>query len=357
MTPEVCGQALHPAQFAREWAARAGLHFAPNMNKPAPHATLLRAALMMMLSAILFGGMAITIRFASAQLHPFEIAFFRNLFGLMFALPILWRHGSGILRTQKLPLYFMRCLIGIISMLAGFWAIVNLPLAQAIAISYSTPLFVTIGAVLVLGEVVRARRWTAVIIGLIGVLVLLQPGADGFTPGALVALLAAALSASVAISIKILTRTEKPDTIVLYTTLIWVPLSLLPALWVWEMPVGITWFWVIASGFLGTMGHMLWTRALHLGEASAITPISFVQLPFVAFAAYFIFDEAMTRWTIIGAGVILASNIYIARREFILARRATTDPQIAASAVEPNTLSVLAEANRAPENDPKRTVR
>jgi drug/metabolite transporter (DMT)-like permease len=292
---------------------------------------MLRAALLMTLSAVLFGCMAVTIRLASSQLHPFEIAFFRNLFGLVFALPILLRHGPSILHTQKLPLYFLRCLIGIVSMLAGFWALVNLPLAQAVAISYSTPLFVTIGAVLVLGEVVRARRWSAVMIGFIGVLVVLQPGADSFSLGTLIALLAAALSASVSISIKFLTRTEKPDTIVFYTTLIWVPLSLLPALWVWVTPTGITWLWIIAAGMFGTMAHMLWTRALNLGDASAITPISFVQLPFVAVAAYFLFDEAMTRWTVIGSIIIFAANIYIARREMALARRATTDPEIAAS--------------------------
>ncbi len=292
---------------------------------------MLRAALMMTLSALLFGCMAVMIRLASQQLHAFEIAFFRNLFGLIFALPILMRHGRSILHTQKLPLYLMRCVIGIISMLAGFWALVHLPLAQAVAISYSTPLFVTIGAVFVLGEVVRARRWSAVAIGFIGVMVVLQPGADSFSAGALIALLAAAMSASVAISIKFLTRTEKPDTIVFYTTLIWVPLSLLPAIWVWTMPTGITWLWIIASGFFGTMAHMLWTRALQLGDASAITPISFVQLPFVAVVAYFLFGEALTKWTLIGSLMILASNIYIARREIVLARRATTDPEIAAS--------------------------
>jgi drug/metabolite transporter (DMT)-like permease len=292
---------------------------------------MLRAALLMTLSAVLFACMAVMIRLASRELHAFEIAFFRNLFGLLFALPILLRHGTSILKTEKLPLYFMRCTIGIISMLAGFWALVHLPLAQAVAISYSTPLFVTLGAVLVLGEVVRARRWTAVAVGFIGVLVVVQPGADTFSAGTLVALLAAGLSGAVAISIKFLTRTEKPDTIVFYTTLIWVPLSLLPALWVWVTPTGITWLWIVAAGFFGTCGHMLWTRALQLGDASAITPISFVQLPVVAVAAFFLFDEALTRWTLIGSLIIFAANFYIARREIALARRATTDPEIAAS--------------------------
>ncbi len=287
-----------------------------------------RAVLLMLASACLFGCMAVVIRLASAQLHPFEIAFFRNLFGLVFALPLLVRHGPGLLKTSKLPLYFFRSAIGIVSMLCGFWAIVNLPLAQAVSLSYSTPLFVTIGAVLVLGEVVRARRWTAVALGFVGVIFILRPGSE-FSPGVLVALLAAALSAAVAISIKFLSRTEKPDAIVLYTTLLWVPLSLLPALWVWENPQGITWLWIVLAGFFGTAGHMCWARALQLGDASMLTPISFLQVPIVATAGYLLFEEHLDAWIVVGAGIIFLANAYIAHREAQLARRAVTDPEIA----------------------------
>ena len=159
-----------------------------------------RAVLLMLFSTVLFGLMAVVIRLASETQHPFEIAFFRNLFGLLFTLPLLFKHGPGLLKTSKLPLYLLRCAIGTVGMMAGFWAIVHLPLAQAVAISYSTPLFVTIGAVWVLGETVRARRWAAVLIGFIGVIILLRPDADTFTGASLVALLAAVMSASVAIS-------------------------------------------------------------------------------------------------------------------------------------------------------------
>jgi len=283
---------------------------------------------LMAASAVMFGLMAGAIRLASSQLHPFEIAFFRNLFGLLFALPLLLRHGPGLLRTGRFGMYFLRCAIGIASMLCGFWAIVNLPLAQAVSISYSTPLFVTILAVFVLGEVVRARRWTAVLIGFLGVIVIVRPGAEGFQLGALVALAAAALSGIVAVSIKLLSRTEKPDAIVIWTTLLWVPMSLGPALLYWEWPVGITWLWIVLAGFFGTAGHMCWTRALQRGEASLLTPIGFLQLPVVALLGWMLFDESLDRYTLIGAGIIFASNVYIARREAALARRAVTDPEI-----------------------------
>ena len=287
-----------------------------------------RAVMFMVGSTVLFGAMAVCIRLASSQLHPFEIAFFRNLFGFVFTFPLLFRHGWGILRTDKLSLYFLRCCIGIVSMLCGFWAIVNLPLAQAVALSYSTPIFVTIGAVFVLGEVVRARRWTAVIIGFIGVLVLMHPGKGTFNFASLVAVVAAVMSASVAISIKFLSRTEKADAIVIYTTMIWVPLSLVPALFYWTQPTGITWLWIVLSGFLGTTAHMCWTRALTLADASLLTPISFLQVLIVGVFGYFLFDEAVDRLTVLGAAIIFGSNVYIAQREARLARRAVTDPDI-----------------------------
>ncbi len=297
-------------------------------QEPDAGAQVTRAVVYMIGSALLFGIMAIMIRLASSELHAFEIAFFRNFFGLIAALPILYRHGFAILRTDKLPLYFVRCTIGIISMLAGFWALIHLPLAQAVAISYATPLFITIGAVLVLGEVVRVRRWTAVVIGFIGVLIVVQPGSASFSFGTLIAILAAVLSAAVSIGIKFLSRTEAPDTIVLYTTLIWVPLSLIPALpfWIWPSPT--VWVWVALAGFLGTGAHMLWTRAIRLADASVIAPIGFVQLPFVALLAWLVFGEAVGLALVIGSAIIFASNFYIARREAKLARRAVTDPDI-----------------------------
>jgi drug/metabolite transporter (DMT)-like permease len=287
-----------------------------------------RAVMFMAASTVFFGSMAACIRLASSQLHPFEIAFFRNLFGFVFTLPLLYRHGWAILRTDKLSLYFLRCCIGIVSMLAGFWAIVHLPLAQAIALSYSTPIFVTIGAVFVLGEVVRARRWTAVIIGFLGVIVLMHPGTDSFNFASLIAVLAAVMSASVAISIKFLSRTERADAIVIYTTMIWVPLSLLPALFFWTLPTGITWLWIVLSGLLGTTAHMCWTRALTLADASLLTPISFLQVLVVGAYGTFLFHEPIDRLTVLGATIIFASNVYIAHREARLARRAVTDPDI-----------------------------
>lgn len=292
---------------------------------------VLRAALLMLASTLFFGLMAVSIRLASQTLHAFEIAFFRNVFGVVAALPLLLRHGPGLLRTQHLPRYVVRCLVGVVSMLCGFWAIAHLPLAQAVSLSYSTPLFVTVLAVWLLGEQVRARRWAAVAAGFIGVLVIVRPGTEGFTGASLIALTAAVMSGFVSIQIKQLSALEPADRIVLWTTMLWVPMSFLPALTVWEWPRGITWLWVAAAGLLGTGGHMLWTRALTLGEVSALTPISFMQLPVVAVAGWFLFDEPLDRWTLTGALIIFGANAYIAHREAQLVRRSATTAPVEAA--------------------------
>ena len=291
----------------------------------------MRAALLMLGSTAFFGLMAVTIRLASQTLDTFEVAFFRNLFGLLALLPLLRGRVRETLRTTQLPRYFLRSAIGVGSMLCGFWAIGHLPLAQAVSLSYSTPLFVTIAAVLFLHERVRARRWAAVAIGFAGVLVIVRPGSAHFSAATLVAVAAAVLSAVVAIQIKQLSRVDSADTIVLWTYLFWVPISLVPALFVWQWPQGIAWVWVALTGALGTGGQLLWTRALRLGDVSALTPISFMQLPIVAFAGWLLFDEAIGRTTVLGAAIIFAANAYIAHREAVLARRAATNAPVEAT--------------------------
>ena len=282
----------------------------------------------MLASAVLFGLMAVAIRLASQSLHTFEVAFFRNFFGLMATTPLLVRHGPSLLRTQHFPRYLLRCLVGIIGMMCGFWAIGHLPLAQAVALSYSSPIFVVIAAALFLGERVHARRWTAVALGFIGVLVITRPGSHDFNVGMLIAVISAFMTGLVSIQIKQLSALEPADRIVFYTTLIWVPMSLIPALLVWRWPQGIVWLWVIAAGVLGTGGHMLWTRALKLGDASLLTPITFVQVLVVGLYGWLLFDETIDRYTALGAAIILGSNYYIALREARLARQTVTDPDI-----------------------------
>lgn len=285
----------------------------------------LKASLLMLLSAALFAGMAIAIRLASAHVHAFEIAFFRNFFGLTFALPLLSKLGFGLLKTERLPLYFLRCLIGLGAMLTGFWALVHLPLSQAIALSYTTPLFVSIGAAIFLGEVIRARRICALSLGFVGTCVILKVwsfNASWLSSGVWIAVLSSALGASAAVSIKFLSRTESAEAIVFYMVLIMTPLSLLPALAVWSWPNALGWLYLALTGAFGTAAHIAMTRAYKLGEVSALTPINFVQLPIISVASWLLFSDLPDRYTVFGALIVFSATVYIAHREMLLARRA-----------------------------------
>jgi drug/metabolite transporter (DMT)-like permease len=293
----------------------------PDSGARAQHGALPpRAILLMTASACLFGLMAVIVRIASKDLHAFEIAFFRSLFGALAALPLLWRGGPRVLRTDRFGFYLARCAIGTLSMLSGFWAIAHLPLAQAIALSYASPLFVTVGAVLFLGEIVRMRRWSAVVAGFIGVLVIVRPGTAGFTAASLVALFSAAMSGTVTISIKHLSRSDPADTIVLLTTLLWVPLTLPAALAVWQWPAAALWPWLVLAGVLGTGAQYAWTHALRLADASSLAPFTYLQLLVVGALAWVLFGESPDRWTALGAAIIVGASLYIARREARLAR-------------------------------------
>jgi drug/metabolite transporter (DMT)-like permease len=294
-----------------------------------------RASSLMLASTVLFAFMIVCIRFAAREVHAFEATFFRNFFGLVFALPLLGRAGVETLRTNRLRLYFLRCIVGVGAMLSGFWALVHLPLVQAIALSYTTPLFVTIGAAFVLGEVVRARRWSAVAVGFAGVLVILRPGLVPLTPAAAAAIVSAGLAASAAISIKFLARTESAEAIVIYMVLIMTPLSLLAAAPVWVWPSWPTTAWLMLTGLFGTVAHWCLTHAYKLGDASALTSINFVQLPIVAVLAWWLFGEHADMWTLVGAGIICASTLYIAHREAQLAAPQVTDPRVASESPLP----------------------
>jgi drug/metabolite transporter (DMT)-like permease len=121
---------------------------------------------------------------------------------------------------------------------------------------------------------------------------------------------------------------------VLYTTLLWVPMSLVPALMVWQWPSGITWLWLVLAGLFGTVAHLCWTRALHLGDASMLTPISFLQVLIVGIFGWWLFDEAIDGYTVAGALIVFASSVFIAYRETRLAKPTITDPDVASETLQ-----------------------
>lgn len=281
----------------------------------------LRGALLMSVAAAAFAGMNAIIRALNFELHPFQTAFLRVIAGLAFMLPWLARAGLSALATASHKLYLSRALIGYASMLCWFTALALMPVAEATALSFTSPLFATVAAALLLGEVVRLRRWTATIVGFLGAMVVIRPGFAAFEWAHVLVLASAALGGWNAITVKQLTRTDEPSVIVLYMTIYLTPMALIPALFVWQWPSWHALGLVALLGLCATIGHQTFTRALAACDASYVLPFDFVRLPMVALIAFFAFGEVPDHWTWIGGGIIVAATVYIARREAALAKR------------------------------------
>jgi drug/metabolite transporter (DMT)-like permease len=278
---------------------------------PAP----VQGALYMTCAAFCFSVMNAFVRLAAEELDPIAVAFFRNFFALAFMLPWLARVGRDGLRTKRLKLHFLRSFLALLTMVIWFSAIALLPLGEAVALNFTVPLFATAGAAVFLGEVVRTRRWSATFVGFLGALIILRPGFVELTPAMSLPILAAVCMASASLIVKSLSRTERASTIVLYMNLFLTPLSLVPALFVWQWPSWETLSYLVGLGGVGTLAHLLLTLAFSKADASAVVPFDYARLPFVAVIALFLFGEVPDAWTWVGAAVIAGSSIYIARRE------------------------------------------
>lgn len=266
-------------------------------------------------SGISFALMMVLVRHVSVTVHPFEAAFFRNLFGLAFMMPWLLNSGFGALATRRPGIHVVRALFGLSAMLCLFTALSLLPLAEVTALTFAAPLFATAGAALVLKERVRLRRWTATLAGFVGVVIILRPGSEIVSPAALVALGAAVFMAGAIVSIKSLARTEQPAAIVIYFGLLVTPMSLVPALFVWTTPSPQLLLWFLLIGLAATVGQILMTRAFAAAEASAVMPFDFSRLVFVSVFGMILFGERPDAWTYVGAAIIMASAVYITHRE------------------------------------------
>ena len=272
------------------------------------------------ISMALFAGLAAFSRAAmNAGLHPFEVVFLRNLFACLMLLPLLAWRGASLLKSSQLPLYGVRVLISLISMQAWFYAMSLIPIGEVTAISFLAPVFGTLAAIFLLGERVRLRRWTAVIVGFLGAMIILRPGMAPLGLGQLLAVFAAMSQGLTVIMVKQLTAADDPDKIVFLTNLMLLPLSLVPALFVWSWPTLGALVPVLGMALTAVLGHIALVRGYAATEASLAMTFEFSRLPFTVAVAYLAFGELIDMWTWIGALVIFASAAYITRREAKLA--------------------------------------
>lgn len=275
----------------------------------------LRGILLMLLATVFFSSMHASIRHVSAGLHPFEIAFFRNVFGLLVVAPWFIRYGLTPLKTNNLRLHFLRGILNIASMLAFFYALSITPLADVAALTFTAPIFATVLAILIYREGVPPARWAAILLGFGGTIVILQPGVQEVGLGPALAVSAALTWAVALMVIKKLAHTESTVTITSYMMVMLIPMSLVPAVFVWRWPNGGEWLWLIAIGMLGTMGHLFMNQAIKEAPTHVVMPIDFVRLIWVAIIGFVFFDEIPDAFTWTGGAMICAGGIHIAYSE------------------------------------------
>ncbi|MBX9591439.1 MAG: DMT family transporter [Hyphomonadaceae bacterium] len=299
--------------------------FTPRQVAPDAPSDPIAAVIWVTLAMALFAGLAAFARAAmNAGLHPFVVLFLRNVFAVAMLLPLLAWRGRSLLQSAQIGLYGLRVAVSLLSMLAWFYAIAIIPIGEVTAISFLAPLFGTLGAIFLLGEQVRARRWAALIVGFAGAMIILRPGGSPLGVGQLCAVLSAVATGLTAVLIKQLTSRDDPDKIVFLTNLALMPLSLVPALFVWSWPTAAMLPPLIGMGLCAVLGHIALVRGYAATDASLAQTFEFSRLPFTVALAYVAFGETIDLWTWIGALIIFVSAVYITRREAQLRRQAAS---------------------------------
>ncbi|ALG74454.1 multidrug DMT transporter permease [Azospirillum thiophilum] len=289
---------------------------------PAPNGTEpMRAILLVVLGVAFLSCSDATAKYLARTLPPVEIVWLRYLVFTALVMPLALRGGSlRVLKTTRPGLQVLRGLGMLGSALFFIMAMQHLPLAEAAAISFVSPAFVTVLSILLLGETVGIRRWAALLVGLAGVTIVIRPGADGFQPAVLLPVLTAFCWALGLVATRRMTVQESP-----LTTMVWSALTglivltaLLPlhAAWPtpWEMLLGVF------IGLVYTAAQWLLILAYRQGEASVLAPFTYVQLIWSTALGFLVFGAVPDHWTFVGMGVIIASGVYTAHRERLRAR-------------------------------------
>jgi drug/metabolite transporter (DMT)-like permease len=281
-----------------------------------------KGAILMTVSGLTYSFVAAQVKELSQPggLDGFEITFFRALFGFIGLFPFLAVAGKAGFRTKHLDKHIWRGVLGSVSVICAYVGIGKLALANYTALSFTKPLFAVILAFLIIGEQVRWRRWAATLIGFLGVLVMIRPGADTFSPWAFLALGDAFAIAFLITIVKKLPESETELVMMFYYGVIAILISLPFALWFWRWPTPFEWLLLAGIGLIGALSQYLWILAFRAGEASAVAPFDYLRLLFAGMIGVVLFNEYPDLWTIGGAAVVVASTVYIAQREARLKR-------------------------------------
>jgi len=274
----------------------------------------LRGSILLISAFIAFGIMVTAIKGLGTAIPLPQLLVVRQVIMTILLLPLFLPDIGGALRTNHMPLQILRGLCSLGSMLFGFAAVQHIPLADATAIGFSQILFVTILAVLILKEKVGPHRWAATAVGFLGVLIMLRPGEEGFDHYAIYAVIGAVFSSGVAITVRVLSHSERTATILLYQAMVLFAALIVPTVLNWVWPTPAQWMALIVIGVTGTAGQFLLTRAYQVGEASALAPLDFIRLIVNTVLGIVIFSELPDSATLVGAVLVVGSTVYVIRR-------------------------------------------
>lgn len=275
----------------------------------------LRAIAWLMAAVASFIAMALSVRELSAGMHAFEMLFLRSAIGVAILSVVFSRRGWHELRTVQLSGHLLRNVVHFAGQTFWIFGIALLPLATVSAIEFTTPIWGALLAVLFLGERMTRGRWVALVMGFIGTLVILRPGIDVVSAGALIMLACTFCFGATNVITKWLTRADSALAILFYMVLMQTGLGAVASLFVWT-PVALgDWPFLLLLALTGLSAHYSLTRALSLADATFIMPFEFVRLPAVALIAYALYAEPIEVATLLGAALIFSGTLYSLRRE------------------------------------------
>lgn len=292
----------------------------------------LRGALWILVAATCAAAMSLAIRGLAGIVPLMEIVFVRCAIGIVLVVAFSWRSGSINLRTRQWKLVLLRSVLTVGALSMGFYSMTVLPLATATVLFFTAPLWVTILSVPFFGETVGWRRGLATIAGFVGAVIVLRPGMGEFDYNMLFALGSSMIFAVVLLLGKKLSKTDTISTMMIYAMIVTTAASMPFAISQWQTPDLSAWVLLLAVAGFGTLRGFSDTKGYATGEASAMAPFQYSRIVVVAIAAYLIFDEVPDVPTIVGAGIIIASSLYIAQREAKLGRGVSGAPKTGVAA-------------------------
>lgn len=289
---------------------------------PSPN---VEGALWMLLSAVTFSVMATLIKFLGSDYSAALQTFYRQLAGVVILAPVILRYRGAAFATTRPGILIFRASAGTVGVILSFYAFQNMPLADANALSFTRTLWLVPLAIFVMKETVGALRIGAAVVGFLGVLLMVRPGAGGeFAVGwpAAAMLASSFLFALTVTGMKVLTRDHAPRVILVWSAVLGLAFSIPGAILTWRVPGPMDLALLFAMGSIGVINQACYIKGMSLGDAAAMAPIDYTRLIFTAAIGFLLFSEIPTIWTIAGALVVAGSTLFITLREQRLARSA-----------------------------------